>query len=193
MTLYWIVVGDRGSHGGSVLTGSSTDDIEGNVIATLNSVVTCPRHGIQRIAGYCDDTVIMSNGQPVALEGAITTCGERLLAGKQSLVFSRRTSEVAKATGLPGQASISSSLAGATTIKRYFEQYRAIDTQTGVPVVGQAYQIELADGTVITGKTDAEGRTQQVATAEPQQVRLTWLSDLPVDGKHEDDNMLEGC
>ena len=53
-------------------------------------------------------------------------------------------------------------------------RFRATDPDSGDAIAGMPYRIELIDGSVLQGLTDAQGQTQQVATADPQSVKLYW-------------------
>lgn len=79
-----ILVGDPTSHGGEVITGSSTGSVAGKPIARLGDEVSCPNHGVNKIiegeASYDID------GVPVALEGHRTECGSTLIATSTSSV-----------------------------------------------------------------------------------------------------------
>lgn len=54
-----ICVGDKTSHGGSVLTGSSQIIIDGKSVARKSDLVSCPTHGINSISEgdekHCDN------------------------------------------------------------------------------------------------------------------------------------------
>ena len=80
-----IVVGDRTSSGGHVITGSPFTDIEGKAVARINDQATCPLHGgaFPIVSG---DTTLIIDGQPVAREGDRLACGCSLIAGQQHLV-----------------------------------------------------------------------------------------------------------
>ncbi len=54
------------------------------------------------------------------------------------------------------------------------------------------YRIVLADGTELTGRTDREGKTEAVMTADPQSVRLYWEPDAYPESNHEH-GKVEGC
>ncbi|MDR4565531.1 PAAR domain-containing protein [Klebsiella pneumoniae] len=73
-----ICVGDKTSHGGSVLTGSSQIIIDGKSVARKSDLVSCPTHGINSISEgdekHCD------NGLAVALEGQRCSCGAILIS-----------------------------------------------------------------------------------------------------------------
>lgn len=45
-----ICVGDKTSHGGSVLTGSSQIIIDGKSVARKSDLVSCPTHGVNSIS-----------------------------------------------------------------------------------------------------------------------------------------------
>lgn len=69
-----IVVGDSvAPHGGTVITGSNADTVDGKPIARKNDLVDCKEHGKQTISEG-DDTNMVSD-QPVALHGHRVACG----------------------------------------------------------------------------------------------------------------------
>jgi type VI secretion system secreted protein VgrG len=47
------------------------------------------------------------------------------------------------------------------------ERFQAVDDATGKPVADLPYRIELQDGTILRGRTDAEGHTCIVTTPDP--------------------------
>jgi uncharacterized Zn-binding protein involved in type VI secretion len=74
-----IVVGDPTDHGGQVISGSPTQQINGKAIARLGDQVDCPQkgHGVNAIVE--GDPSMLINGIPVALAGHKTACGCTLL------------------------------------------------------------------------------------------------------------------
>ncbi|MDH4449180.1 MAG: PAAR domain-containing protein [Rhodoferax sp.] len=79
-----IVVGDLTSHGGTVISGSTTRIINGKGIARKGDKVSCPQtypggapHGVNPIVE--GDASHLVDGIPVALEGHTTACGCRLI------------------------------------------------------------------------------------------------------------------
>ncbi|MGP1666874.1 MAG: PAAR domain-containing protein [Rhodanobacter sp.] len=80
MTKPFIVIGDKTSHGGTVVGGSSTATTHGTQIARLGDKVTCPKCGPNTIAS--GDSTMMVMGQPVARHGDKTACGATLIAGQ---------------------------------------------------------------------------------------------------------------
>jgi len=79
-----ILVGDSTSHGGSVISGSSTHTISGKAIARQGDLVSCPKHGDNKIiegeANYLID------GIPVGLDGHSTECGAVLIGSTSAYV-----------------------------------------------------------------------------------------------------------
>lgn len=78
-----IVVGDTTTHGGEVVSGSSSDRIDGKAIARKGDLVNCPQHGINPIIE--GDASCTLDGRPVALEGHHAECGCALVSRRQTL------------------------------------------------------------------------------------------------------------
>lgn len=81
----YIVVGDRTSHGGTVLQGALDADSDGRAIARVGDRVSCPRKGhggITVIVNGDDSTTI--DGRAAARAGDRTACGALLIASQQA-------------------------------------------------------------------------------------------------------------
>jgi type VI secretion system secreted protein VgrG len=63
--------------------------------------------------------------------------------------------------------------------KLYDEQIRAINELTGDPIEGLPYKIETESGDIFYGITDADGRTERVATLDVESIKVFW-GELPV-------------
>lgn len=85
MARLFIVVGDRLSSGGSVLTGSPFTDIEGRPMARVGDRTICAAHGPGTI--ITGDATLIVDGNAAARHGDRTSCGCWLIAGRQNLVF----------------------------------------------------------------------------------------------------------
>lgn len=85
MARLFIVVGDRLSSGGSVLTGSPFTDIEGRPMARVGDRTICPTHGPGTI--ITGDATLIVDGNAAARQGDRASCGCSLIAGRQNLVF----------------------------------------------------------------------------------------------------------
>ncbi len=75
-----IRLGDPTSHGGTVVSASSTVDINGKPVARLGDSVTCPipGHGVVTIVE--GDAAWTDSGRSVALQGHKTSCGAALIS-----------------------------------------------------------------------------------------------------------------
>ena len=73
-----VVLGDKTSHGGTVISASSTFEIEGKNAALLHDNVSCPEHGPNRIIecapGYEEQ------GKGIVVQGCKTECGSVVYA-----------------------------------------------------------------------------------------------------------------
>jgi uncharacterized Zn-binding protein involved in type VI secretion len=72
-------VGDAGSHGGAIVTGS--EDVLTNNLGTarVGDTYACPIHGSNAIVTGSPDT--FANDQPVARVGDQTACGAVIISG----------------------------------------------------------------------------------------------------------------
>ncbi len=79
-----VVVGDKTSHGGIVISGSPSRDINGKAIARVGDNVACPMpypggkpHGVNKITS--GHSSLFADGIPVAVHGSSTECGCTLI------------------------------------------------------------------------------------------------------------------
>ena len=79
-----IRLGDKTSHGGTVLEASQHSDSGGTPIARMGDKVSCPIHGSGTIAS--GDLTMIVDGKPVARQGDRASCGAVLIAGQQNTV-----------------------------------------------------------------------------------------------------------
>jgi uncharacterized Zn-binding protein involved in type VI secretion len=86
MSRPFIVVGDKTSHGGTVIQGAPTSDSGGIQIARVGDKVTCPKkgHGGTTVIATGDPTCIIE-GKPAARHGDKTACGAVLIASTQAV------------------------------------------------------------------------------------------------------------
>lgn len=189
MARMWIVQGDSTSSGGKVISGSQFTVIQGAPVARVSDKATCPTHkGVFPIVDGDPTTII--DGHPVALHGSKLACGCTVLAVRQVQVFVDSGGDRAVS---PGGGTAQQLNPSAAQSPRFHEQYRAVDAATGMPISGQAYRIDLEDGTFISGLTDADGLTQRISTQQPEEVRLTWLAIAPAAEDSATESSQEGC
>lgn len=79
-----IRLGDKTTHGGSVIEASTMSDIDGIGIARMGDRTVCPIHGAAPI--ITGDQTFIIDGKPAARHGDKTACGATLIAGQQTTV-----------------------------------------------------------------------------------------------------------
>ncbi len=84
MALPIVRLGDKTSHGGVVISASSTHTIDNIGIARVGDQVRCPKpgHGVNDIVEGCATYTI--GGRKVALHGHLCACGCTLIASLAS-------------------------------------------------------------------------------------------------------------
>lgn len=97
-----IRLGDPTSHGGTVVSASSTVIINGKPVARVGDSVTCPipGHGVVTIVE--GDGAWLDDGRPIALEGHKTSCGASLISTLPTL----HRASLGRGSGRVGGASV---------------------------------------------------------------------------------------
>lgn len=169
-----IVIGDKTSHGGTVITGSPLSATEGKAWARVGDMVTCPRcKGVFPIAQ--GDACFTDDGHAVAYDGCKTACGATLISS-QMLTWTEPVSGAAPGEGSSaasdtlrdGFGLVATGLASTYqderegSSNRFRGRFQLVDATTGEPVSGQAMRVRSTGGQYITGDTDAGGYTPWV-------------------------------
>ena len=83
MSKPFIVVGDKTDHGGVVIQGTGSSDVDGIAMARVGDKVTCPRkgHGGTTVIATGDPTCII-DGKAAARHGDKTACGATLISSQ---------------------------------------------------------------------------------------------------------------
>ena len=63
-------------------------------------------------------------------------------------------------------------------VKLFDEQIRAVNHLTGEPIENLPYKIETAAGEILYGFTDTDGKTERIATADAENIKVFW-GELP--------------
>ena len=79
-----IKMGDKTSHGGSVIEASPHSDTGGVGIARMGDKTSCPVHGSSPIVS--GDMTLIIDGKAAARHGDKTACGAVLIAGQQATI-----------------------------------------------------------------------------------------------------------
>lgn len=77
----FIVIGDKSSHGGTVITAAPTSVTGGKPIARVGDKVVCPKcdHVYPIVSG---DPAVTVDNKPAARDGDKTACGATLIASQ---------------------------------------------------------------------------------------------------------------
>ncbi len=78
MTSSIAMLGDLTSHGGRIITASTTRKVEGNFVARFGDICTCPIHGITMITTITQ-VMPVTDSRLTAHDGAKTACGATIL------------------------------------------------------------------------------------------------------------------
>jgi uncharacterized Zn-binding protein involved in type VI secretion len=179
MSQYVIVVGDKTSHGGVVISGTPETTIDGKPVARIGDKVTCPcnGHGGVTVIVSGDPTWIV-DGQPVARHGDKAACGATLLSSQVRVSdggSGSNSSGLNAANGAasdPGQSPGASN--AATAVFAYDEQVKLAISGGRATLVGLPWFIKTADGRTFKGRLGADGQLPRVDTSAEDQYETFW-------------------
>lgn len=166
-----IVVGDRTSHGGVVVSGSPFSVVDGKGIARIGDKVTCPQNGHGGVTTIATgDMTNIIDGSPVARHGDKTACGAMLISS-QILTYTDEGGDSGKnASSAPAAAA---SLVGSETK----EQPKPYDEQTKLvapPIEGMPFHIETKDGRTLSGRVGKDGLLPRIDTNSADEYAVYW-------------------
>lgn len=171
MGLPLIVIGDKTSHGGTVISCSPTCDTMGKGWARVGDMVACPRcKGVFPISQGDDN--FTDDGRAVAYHGCKVACGATLISS-QIMTTTEPSGGAAGGAidnGLaPGMGAIGAGLAAGyqdvstdNQGKRFKGRFQVIDSASGEPLKGQAVRVRSTAGQYLDGSTDDQGYTEWV-------------------------------
>lgn len=151
-------VGDNGSHGGTIIDGSSKIKANNRPIALVGSTYNCPIHGPNPILTGAQS--IFGNDFLVAHVGSKTACGAVITSGSPDVFI-----------GVPENYETKYE---ENINKEYDEQIVAIDNITGCPISYYPFFIETNEGAIYKGRTDNNGKTPRIKTNSSQTVTVYW-------------------
>lgn len=174
-----ILVGDKTDHGGTVISGAPGSDAGGKAIARVGDKVTCPHKGHGGTTTIVSgDPTLMIDGMPAAREGDKTACGATLLASQRVTTDGNGDSSASNS-----RASAAARAARATSSTdqnaSYDQHFVVTDEATGKPLVDYPYIVTLASGARIEGRTDGNGLTEKVSSAEAETATLEVYEETP--------------
>lgn len=170
-----IVLGDKTSHGGTVISCAPTTDTLGKGWARVGDMVACPRcKGVFPISQ--GDNSLIDDGKAVAYHGCKVACGASLIGSQMHTTTEPSSGAAPGAAGsalddalTKGFGAIGSGLIAGYQDEpvdeagdRFRGRFQVLDLTSGEPVTGQSVRVRSTGGQYLTGSTDAEGFTQWV-------------------------------
>lgn len=163
--------------------------MSGKPAARVTDPTACPvpGHGVNPIAAGSPD--VLFDGLPAARQGDPSACGGAmvgnvipnvLINGKPAVVVGSVGSHGNVVVGGSGTVVIGTSHSAAAFIpptplalSGQFDEYFILShSVTGEPLAEHPYRIETESGKVLTGVTDANGKTQRVTSSKAESVSL---------------------
>ncbi len=164
----FIVVGDRTSHGGVVVSGDITFTIDGQPVARVGDKVFCPRCKTMTTIVTSRFPSIFDLGQKMAYDQDSTSCG--------ALLYSRHNNHAGWDDGGPESETASPSYQeGEQSAPLRFREHFVLHDEGGNVVANVPYAVTTGEGNTFEGETDAEGRTSVIWTDSPDAVDVTVL------------------
>ncbi|KIP94081.1 MULTISPECIES: PAAR domain-containing protein [Pseudomonas fluorescens group] len=165
--------------------------MSGKPAARVTDPTTCPipGHGTNPIASGSGD--VFFNGLAAARLGDKCTCGQALsgafsstvfINGKNAMTLDSTASHGGVVIGGSANVIIGSSHTPAPfvpplpIIGQPLVEFKAVSAGNGEPIAEQGYEIETAEGRIVTGLTNAQGMTQSVATLQPDLAVVRWTA-----------------
>jgi uncharacterized Zn-binding protein involved in type VI secretion len=170
----FIRVGDKTTHGGTVMSGDITFIVDNKPVARVGDLVMCPQ---------CKGTFPIVSGamtifsvKPVALKDDLTACGAKLIPtqflsgwdGASDGYAPSRSSYSSNSNAATKAASAATSSRATASDNKQSDKafdihFHIKDETSGRSLSNIPYKITLADGKSITGKTDSAGLTAKIA------------------------------
>ncbi|MFB9160015.1 PAAR domain-containing protein [Chromobacterium violaceum] len=166
-----IRLGDPTSHGGKVVSASSTTTMFGKAVALVGDSVTCPQQGHTNCVIVEGDPTWTVGGKGVALDGHAVSCGAKLISTLGSVMRGYEGSGTAS-SGTVSAAESRLMASGVSIPPDKFNQHFQVVDQDGNPVSDFAVHLEKPDGSISEVKTSAAGRTEIVGGAPGEKIGL---------------------
>lgn len=163
-----VVLGDRTSHGGTVIQASIVTATDGLGWARIGDMVACPRcKGVYPIVE--GDESLLDDGRAVAYDGCKVACGAALIAGRQ-------IRSVLTPSGGAVAATLAASYADepvSPASLMYRGRFRLLDIATGEPIPGRDVRVSTTSGWELLCQTDAEGYTPWIERDAAEYLQFT--------------------
>jgi uncharacterized Zn-binding protein involved in type VI secretion len=161
----------------------------GKPAARVTDPTACPKtgHGTNPIASGSPDTLF--DGLPAARLNDPSACGGKIVSGVSSTVFINglnaatvgsvgdhgNTVTSGSGTVIIGDTHIPAAVTPVSPMQTnapFDDHFAVICQATGAPLAGVPYNVQLANGTQLTGLTDEAGKTRKIISSTADAVTL---------------------
>ncbi|WP_300652607.1 PAAR domain-containing protein [Pseudomonas sp.] len=149
-------------HGTNPITAGSADVLfDGLPAARMGDPTGCG----SALAGAVIPTVLI-NGKPATTVGTVGSHGNSVTAGSGTVII--------------GTSGGGAAFSGITTLASHLvqdvfdERILLIDSASGTPIADYPYFAITSDGTRYSGRTDAQGNTKRMSTAQASDISISW-------------------
>jgi uncharacterized Zn-binding protein involved in type VI secretion len=173
----FIVMGDRTSHGGVVVSGDMTFTIDGQPAARVGDKVFCTRCNKMTVIITSRFPSIFDLGQTMAYDQDSTSCGA-LLQSRHNGHAGWDCEETDSNDGHALESALAVAPVAECLTKKAlrFREHFVLHDDEGTLAANVPYSVTTAEGNTYEGETDAEGRTGVVWTDSPDAIDITVLS-----------------
>lgn len=109
---------------------------------------------------------VLINGKPATTIGTVGSHGNVVVAGSGTVLIG--------ASGGGAAFSGITALASHLVRDRFDEKIQLVDSANGAPIADYPYFAITSDGTRYSGRTDAQGNTQRMTTAQASDISMFW-------------------
>ncbi len=164
MSKRFIVIGDRTSHGGTVIGGSAFSLTGDRKMARNGDHVYCPKCKRTTVIISNNPTLII-DGAAVALDGDKTSCGATLISSQHATSYEDSCGSSNNTSSLSSSASYLFAEGGDSDYSETIEQFFTITGKDGLPVNGYKFDL-FSEGKLHTQAGQfTEGKTSVVSAA----------------------------
>ncbi|MCF0265890.1 PAAR domain-containing protein [Acinetobacter guillouiae] len=158
------------NHGGIIQATQQRTSQMGNLFLRAGDGHFCPKCKCWSEIVKSHDHIIM-DGKAVAYVDDLLTCGAKILPKQDHVVGTSQGSLYIRSSG--SKEPLQNSFVDKVISTNFGLQYQLLDETTNEPITELPYRIIRASGEVIEGITDAEGKTQAIASGnEEEQVQF---------------------
>lgn len=185
-------IGDKTTHGGTVVSGDQTYIVHGKQVARVGDKVACPTClGVYPIVSGASNVFSRT---PIARHDDVTACGAKLIASQYTTTIDDGEQE-SKALMSTVQQLVTSTNEeeenNSGTNAKSSIKFQAIDPDTGEIIPECPYVLTRINGAQHGGITDKNGFTEEVITTGPEKVAVHFFFKSPL-GNHFDKGMVLG-